>query len=702
MAGSPKRVALTEAFHEAMSRQRLVAAVFLTYRFDPGFFEQEVLPAFFDRPFSNDPKVKLAQLEAVLQGRPGSVAVYYDANGLKGGEEPARLDVGRFPVRLERGIFHPKNVFALVEADEPDEVGNRPRKLLAACLSANLTQAGWWRNMEAAHIEEIEEGAETFLADDLRPFLKWLREQPATQAPQRALEEIRTFLDGRSGRFAAPARRRREEALPTRFYWGRSDDGTAESVVQFLKRTTKRELQGLRMEIVSPYFDEADECEPLTELLAAFGPSEIRVFLPRDGDGKGGVDPRIWEDVDEVASWGRLPKDLLKMGKAEDVALRTVHAKVVRFFSMRPKREVWFVGSANLTRAAFSGKANRETGFLVELDDIPPGPLEFWLDVDERKPKEFEIGTDPDEPAASGGTRLQVQHDWSAGETKVFWDGPKAPPVLVVSSNGVEVFRVEGLPGRAWQALPPEVSRALAERLKSTSIFEVTGEAKDDTKEETKDEKPGLLLVQEIGMFRKPSLAPERTAADILKDWAAPSDDRRIEMFDGGEPTPTAPAEPDERRPEEELPPVESLFDRFAGIFHGFTSLEKRLVEQLNGRNDDGAAYLLFGTTFNSLATFLKKEKEEEIEIDPVNVYVSYLCAKQLVATVRREAGAVLGSTFLDRHGLALKELEAQVEEPLGGLRQLIAGEIGSDGAKFLDWFDRWFLRRATPAGEAA
>ena len=103
-----KRLALTEAFHEAMSRQRLVAAVFLTYRFEPGSFEQEVLPAFFDRPFStNDPKVKLAQLEAVLQERPGSVAVYYDANGLKGGEEPAKLDVGRFPVRLERGIFHP-------------------------------------------------------------------------------------------------------------------------------------------------------------------------------------------------------------------------------------------------------------------------------------------------------------------------------------------------------------------------------------------------------------------------------------------------------------------------------------------------------------------------------------------------------------------------------------------------------------------
>ena len=203
MAEGPKRVALTEAFQERMSRQRLVAAVFLTFRFEPGFFEQEVLPAFFDLPFSHERKVKLAQLEAVLQARPGSVAVYYDANGLKGVDEPAVLDVGRFPVRLERGIFHPKNVFALVEADELDAEGNRPRKLLAACLSANLTQAGWWRNVEAAHIEEIQEGDQTFLADDIRPFLKWLREQPATQAPQRALDEIRAFLDKRSNRFEA-------------------------------------------------------------------------------------------------------------------------------------------------------------------------------------------------------------------------------------------------------------------------------------------------------------------------------------------------------------------------------------------------------------------------------------------------------------------------------------------------------------------
>lgn len=699
MAELPKSVALTDAFHKAMSRQRLVAAVFLTYRFDPGFFEHEVMPVFFDRPFSNDEQVRLAQVRAVLESQPGSVAVYYDANGLQRSAKSSSLDVGRFPVRLKNGaIFHPKNVFALVEADESDKEGNRPRKLLAACLSANLTVAGWWKNLEAAHIEEIGEGDKTFLADEIRPFLKWLREQPATEAPQKALDEIRGFLDKRSNRFESATRRSKDGKLQTRFYWG-GEGKSVESVPAFLRRASGDQLGGLRMEVVSPYFDkEATEtCEPLESLLKTFGPKEVRVFLPRGDDGKGLLEPRLHEAVAglEGVTWGRLSKELLKMGKAENAGLRMVHAKVVRFFSKSPKREFWFVGSVNLTRAAFSGNANRETGFLVEFGehDLQPGTLDFWLSVDGQKPKEFEVGTDPEEPAASGGTRLQLSHDWSAGKTQAYWDHKSASPSLVVSANGVVVLRLNGLPARSWQTLPPEDSAALAEQLKSTSIFEV--------QEGEGDEKPGLLLVQEVGMFRKPSLAPERTAADILKDWAAPSDDRRVALLEEALAAGAAPTEAEERPNDEGGAPVSSLFDRFAGIFHGFTSLEKRVAEQLRNRNDDGAAYLLFGTTFNSLATFLRREREEEGGVDPVNVYVSFLCAKQLLSTVRKEA-VTIGGTFLDKHGPQLKELEASVEAPLGGLRELLAAEMGGDGVKFLDWFDRWFLSRATPAGEAA
>lgn len=691
----PERLALTEAFHKAMTRHRLVAGVFLTYRLDPGFFEQEVLPVFFDRPFSQVPKTRLAQLEAVLQERPGSVAVYYDTNGLKGGEEPARLDIGRFPVRLERGIFHPKNVFALVEADEPDEEGTRRRKLLVGCLSANLTEAGWWRNLEAAHVEKIEEGDKSCLADEIRPFLAWLRAQPVTDAPQWALEEIRSFLDKRSSRVDSTTWRHRDGTLQPRFYWGRSEGGEAESVVQFLKRTAGRELKGLRMEVLSPYFDEAEECEPLAELVRAFDPAETRVFLPRDGDGKGCVDQRIYKAVGDLgAGWGRLPKELLKMGRAEDAALRSVHAKVIRFFSKSPKREIWFVGSANLTSPAFSGKANRETGFLVEIerDKLPPGPPEFWMALDGQKPKEFEPGGDPEEPAASGGTRLAVVQDWDAGSTRVYWDHPKASPLLVVSSNGVEVFRTEGLPPRTWTTLPAEDSAKLAGWLVSTSVFEV--------REGSEDEIPGLLLVQEVGMFRKPSLAPERTAADILKDWAAPSEDRRVALLEEALASGLPPHELDDRPEARDTAPVLTLFDRFAGIFHGFSSLEKRVVEQLGSKNDEGAAYLLFGKTYTSLEAFLDRETQEEREVDPVNLYVSFLCARQLISGIRKEAAAA-GGTFLDRHAESLRRLEQSIAEVLDAERARLTGEIGPEGAAFLDWFDRWFLRRATPAGEA-
>ena len=42
------REALSDHFQFRMEGRRLRSAVLLTYQFDPGFFEQEVLPVFFD------------------------------------------------------------------------------------------------------------------------------------------------------------------------------------------------------------------------------------------------------------------------------------------------------------------------------------------------------------------------------------------------------------------------------------------------------------------------------------------------------------------------------------------------------------------------------------------------------------------------------------------------------------------------------
>src|SRR5690606_30975514 len=114
------RAVLSEHFQDRMKDRRLVSAVFTTFRFEPGFFESEVLPVFFDIPLSHAPAIKLVQLEEALRSVLGSIAVYYDQNGLVPDGGSAKLDVRRIPVRHRTGIFHPKNVLALVEAAEPD------------------------------------------------------------------------------------------------------------------------------------------------------------------------------------------------------------------------------------------------------------------------------------------------------------------------------------------------------------------------------------------------------------------------------------------------------------------------------------------------------------------------------------------------------------------------------------------------------
>jgi hypothetical protein len=142
------RAVLSEQIEEHLGGRRLLAAVFVTFHFDPEFFEQQVLPIFLNVPTSHSEAIRRVQLEDVLKDVRHRVAVYYDQNGLGQNPQPARLDVSRVPVVHRTGIFHPKNIFALVEELEPDDDGHRAQSLVVACMSANLTRAGWWENVE--------------------------------------------------------------------------------------------------------------------------------------------------------------------------------------------------------------------------------------------------------------------------------------------------------------------------------------------------------------------------------------------------------------------------------------------------------------------------------------------------------------------------------------------------------------------------
>lgn len=683
MAEIPRAV-LSEQFQDRMKGRRLVSALFTTFRFDPGFFETEILPVFFDMPLSHAGPIKLVQMEEALSVLPGSVAVYYDQNGLVPEGEPAKLDIRRFPIRHRSGIFHPKNVFALVEDVEPDDQGEHARALLCACLSANLTEAGWWKNVEVAHVEEIGAGEHTSLRDSLVAYVDRLvtwsegrRANDELRENHVAVRDIRKFLAGAKQRDNRSVQGR----LCTQF-----DDGKT-SLPDFLHDAAGSALRGMCLEIISPYFDSGGESKPLAALIEKFRPREVRVYLPRN-DSEQALCPEdlfTWVRGQEAVSWGALPADLLRLGKGDDTKRRTVHAKVYRFFEpTRGGREILYVGSTNLTEPGCRLKGrggNWESGFLVE---VPSGAQpDWWLAVDARKPKEFAPKREDEGTASSGGTQLVVRYRWDRDEAAVLWGGEGMSPALSIQHDGVQVFAVADLPPAQWVDLPRADVERLAQTLASTSLLDVTGETT----------KPGVLLVQEEGMSHRPSVLLDLTAGDILRYWALLTVEQRAAFIEArarvtGDDDPLlAKLAP--------LPVETTLFDRFAGVFHAFGCLEERVRDALDDGKTREADYRLFGKKYDSLGNLLGRVLSDVKagSGDRVEQYVVTLCARQLLTELGRGY-----REYWSEHAKDIKELEAQLRDA-ASLRKMIA-ESHADMPAFLDWFERWFLKRAEAPAE--
>jgi len=76
---------------------------------------------------------------------------------------------------------------------------------------------------------------------------------------------------------------------------------------------------------------------------------------------------------------------------------------------------------------------------------------------------------------------------------------------------------------------------------------------------------------------------------------------------------------------------------------------------------------------------------------DPIDHYVIAMCARQLVQGLRRDHGA-----FWQGHASDAKRLNEQLGA-LAPLRERLVARHPTEMPRFLDWFDEWFLRRATP-----
>ena len=200
------------------------------------------------------------------------------------------------------------------------------------------------------------------------------------------------------------------------------------------------------------------------------------------------------------------------------------------------------------------------------------------------------------------------------------------------------------------------------------------------------------MLVREEGMGHKPSLEERLTAEEILLYWSLFSPTQR-QAFILERLWSDAEVEGLQAGGGRQSSTGDTMFARFAGIFHAFAALRKRVDTALEEDRPTEAETWLYGAQCDSLPTLLDKATEPD-ESDPVLAYLVLLCAKQLRHHVTREHKEF----YRENRAVA-----ARLDERLGRLEQVRATLAldGDDAEQFLDWYERSFVRTIAPLEEA-
>lgn len=655
MSEIPRQV-LSEAFQTKIAGRQLRAAVFLAFEFDPGFFEQEILPAFFDASLSHVPEIRLLGLAEELR-KVDSIAVYYDPRALIAGSQSSHLDIERIRVQRTTGYFHPKVVLALVED-----------ALVVGFLSANLTRSGWWENVEVAHIEEVTSDGPCSFRNDLLALFRKLRRFAARTTEHKALDAIEAFV---RSVVQDDQRMRGGRVLPRLFFGD-------ESPIEFLTEVASNRLQRCYLEIISPFFDDSDSLAPIELLRSALRPRGLRIFLPRKSEGDALCSEAYHERVSELAEWSSLPADVMRLGKDSE---RRLHAKAYRFFDPERRYEAFFVGSANLTNAAFNRGGNVESGVFIETET--KRKPDWWLVVDEQPIPGFVKVSEDDTVVEGSGWKLLVRYRWSDQIASCFWDGSQASPSLTLLSHGVEVAQIEPLAPGTWRDLSSAQAAAISEALRSGSFLTVRIEGEPDAQ----------ILVEEEQMTHKPSLMARITAADILRYWSLLTPEQKKEFLEEhaeafSDPEVAMWLGSQQRRGNED-----SFFSTFAEVYLSFGALERAVNAALEEGREKVAVERLLGQKFDSLRRLIERVGEEH-DSDAVRRYIILLCARQLLDKIERDQ-----PEFATRNRCDIVSLRASLELS-SELRTAFVFDESVNRDEFFRWYERWFLERAEPLSE--
>lgn len=674
-----ERHALGEALRERLGGRKPLAALFTTYSFDPGFFELHVLPLLFARGFSKEETVRAVQLDEELRSVP--VAVYFDRGSVNGARGGGSLGFQTFGIRradasgATKGCFHPKLCLVLVQDSEGEE------SLVVGVLSANLTEAGHWTNVECAWFDEVTDHELCRYQGDLAGILRAIREEARLfQTRHEALERILKFVN----RVEAGSQRTQNGWFQTRLYYGQQKLG------DFLRDELGLPPDTYHLEVISPFFDDGTALQDLRDALQ---PKSTRVYLPLGDDNAATCSKAYFERTRHLPNtvWAKFvdPSYLKRSKKASDDLPRSVHAKVYRLWAKAEgeSRELLVLGSVNLTSAAHSPRRAGNFEISVLLESRDPILRPFLTPID-HPPTEFAATSELDDEEPTAGDEpcpLLLRFHWTSKRLDALWDAPSKSPPIALKVSGLELTpEIPPLDPGAWVTLPSSFAESLVVHLPRTSLVHARVAGTDWR----------WIVVQEEDLTYKPSLLLHLTVEEILRYWSALSDAQRQALLERADIRRAAGLG---RLPR--LPEQEGMFDRFAGVFHAFERLREHVEKAVAEKRFADAGFRLFGAKHDSLPSLLERVAGDEDDApddssdshpgDPSTRlavrYATLLSAQRLLRQLEKSAG-----DFLADHRTDLQRLRAMLDA--APLRHRVATECGVDGEAFLTWFDRWFV----------
>ena len=311
-----------------------------------------------------------------------------------------------------------------------------------------------------------------------------------------------------------------------------------------------------------------------------------------------------------------------------------------------------------------------ECGFLVErqLQGVPRPT--FLIEADTRKPATFAASKDALEEAETVLTHLTLRYNWNTRRAQAHWAGKDLSPCLSLASGGIEIGMLNSLKPKMWVELPNDSTDQLAKRLEVSSLVTVSDAAGGSAQ----------ILVMEDGMTHKASLLQSLSAADILRYWSMLTPEQRSAFLEDRLGMLLFNAAPDDFQLKAVCLPKtdDSLFDRFAGFFHAFHTMETSVCEALAaGKKHDSLGHLLD-----------RLESADDAINDDVDRYVITMCARQSLDFLRAQE-----RVFWEENKGDARDLRERVTLIGDKLRAVLSPVLGTE---FIGWFEKHFLSRAS------